>query len=72
MNRPTFKAKAVATMVSMLLLSGGAFADNPQMTKPAGAKGQGSAQMGVARNNQFWWPDQLDLSPLRDHDARSN
>ncbi|MEO3878641.1 catalase/peroxidase HPI [Rheinheimera sp. FR7-34] len=72
MNRPTFKAKAVATMVSMLLLSGSAFADNPQMTKPAGAKGQGSAQMGVARNNQFWWPDQLDLSPLRDHDARSN
>ncbi|WP_440590598.1 catalase/peroxidase HPI [Rheinheimera fenheensis] len=56
----------------MLLLSGSAFADNPQMTKPAGAKGQGSAQMGVARNNQFWWPDQLDLSPLRDHDARSN
>ena len=53
MNRPTFKAKAVATMVSMLLLSGGALADNPQMTKPAGAKGQGSAQMGVARNNQF-------------------
>ena len=72
MNRPTFKAKAVATMVSMLLLSGSAFADNPQMTKPAGAKGQGSAQVGVARNNQFWWPDQLDLSPLRDHDARSN
>jgi catalase-peroxidase len=72
MKRPTFKAKAVATMVSMLLLSGSAFADNPQMTKPAGAKGQGSAQMGVARNNQFWWPDQLDLSPLRDHDARSN
>ncbi len=24
------------------------------------------------RSNQFWWPDQLDLSPLRDHDARSN
>ncbi|MDX5406736.1 MAG: catalase/peroxidase HPI [Chromatiaceae bacterium] len=72
MNRPTFKAKAVATVVSMLLLSGSAFADNPQMTKPAGAKGQGSAQVGVARNNQFWWPDQLDLSPLRDHDARSN
>ncbi|GAB58076.1 catalase/peroxidase HPI [Rheinheimera nanhaiensis] len=72
MKRPMFKAKAVATMVSMLLLSGSAFADNPQMTKPAGAKGQGSTQIGVARNNQFWWPDQLDLSPLRDHDARSN
>ncbi|NNM21684.1 MAG: catalase/peroxidase HPI [Gammaproteobacteria bacterium] len=25
-----------------------------------------------ARNNRFWWPDQLDLSPLRDHDTRSN
>ncbi len=27
---------------------------------------------GEARPNQFWWPDQLDLTPLRDHDARSN
>jgi len=25
-----------------------------------------------ARSNQFWWPDQLDLSPLRDQDSRSN
>ncbi len=23
-------------------------------------------------SNQFWWPDQLDLSPLRDHVQRSN
>ncbi len=29
-------------------------------------------QMGEPRTNQFWWPDQLDLSPLRDHDERSN
>ncbi|MCC2617283.1 catalase/peroxidase HPI [Aestuariibacter halophilus] len=28
--------------------------------------------MEQARDNQFWWPEQLDLSPLRDHDARSN
>ena len=27
---------------------------------------------GTAKTNQFWWPEQLDLSPLRDHDARSN
>jgi catalase-peroxidase len=32
----------------------------------------GSAAAGQARTNQFWWPDQLDLSSLRDHDARSN
>ena len=25
-----------------------------------------------ARPNQFWWPEHLDLSPLRDHDATSN
>ena len=25
-----------------------------------------------AKTNSFWWPDQLDLSPLRDHDIRSN
>ncbi|MEE4360587.1 MAG: peroxidase family protein, partial [Pseudomonadales bacterium] len=33
--------------------------------------GQG---MGVtqAKTNQFWWPELLDLSPLRDHDAASN
>jgi catalase-peroxidase len=27
---------------------------------------------GELKTNQFWWPDQLDLSPLRDHDIRSN
>ncbi len=25
-----------------------------------------------AKPNQFWWPDQLDLSPLRQHDPKSN
>ncbi|MBA59825.1 MAG: catalase/peroxidase HPI [Gammaproteobacteria bacterium] len=27
---------------------------------------------GKAKSNRFWWPDQLDLSSLRDHDQRSN
>ena len=27
---------------------------------------------GMAKSNQFWWPDQVDLSPLRDHGAESN
>jgi catalase-peroxidase len=26
----------------------------------------------AAKSNRFWWPEQLDLSPLRQHDARSN
>ena len=27
---------------------------------------------GVPQTKQFWWPDQLDLSPLRQHGAESN
>ena len=27
---------------------------------------------GEAKSNQFWWPERLDLSPLRDHDAASD
>jgi catalase-peroxidase len=33
--------------------------------------GSSSAQ-DRPRPNQFWWPEQLDLSPLRDHDPSSN
>jgi catalase-peroxidase len=41
-------------------------------SKPGGAMGNGAAAPDQTRTNQFWWPDQLDLSPLRDHDSRSN
>ncbi len=27
---------------------------------------------GEAKTNQFWWPEQLNLEPLRDHDPASN
>ena len=30
------------------------------------------AQQNDAKSKMFWWPDQLDLSPLRDHDVSSN
>ncbi len=43
-----------------------------EISKPAGAKGAGMAKPGQPKSNQFWWPDQLDLAPLRDHDSRSN
>jgi catalase-peroxidase len=32
----------------------------------------GKVSPSQAKSNQFWWPDQLDLSSLRDHDLRSN
>ncbi len=35
------------------------------------ASGPASAQ-GMAKSNQFWWPDQVDLSPLRAHGAGSD
>jgi catalase-peroxidase len=38
---------------------------------PVVASGPDSA-MGEPKPNQFWWPEQLDLSPLRDHGAESN
>ena len=47
-------------------------ADNHGSSKPTGAAGSGNAAAGEVRSNQFWWPDQLNLSPLRDHDAQSN
>jgi hypothetical protein len=33
-----------------------------------------SAEMmqGKAKTNQFWWPDQVNLQPLRDHNPSSN
>ena len=43
-----------------------------EMSKPAGAMDTGKVAEDQPKSNQFWWPDQLDLSPLRDHDARSN
>ncbi len=38
---------------------------------PATAETTGMGQ-GEPKPNQFWWPDQLDLTPLRQHSAASN
>ncbi|MFT6992479.1 MAG: hypothetical protein ACJASL_004479 [Paraglaciecola sp.] len=62
----------VAGFVSMVLMSGAASAETTEMTKPKGAMGTGNVKEGQPKSNQFWWPDQLDLSALRDHDAKSN
>ena len=40
--------------------------------KPKGPSGTGMINVGQAKTNQFWWPEQLNLSALRDHDRRSN
>jgi catalase-peroxidase len=33
---------------------------------------QDAGAQGAPQSSQFWWPDQLDLSPLRQHGAESN
>lgn len=40
--------------------------------KPASSAGGGHFMPGQAKPNSFWWPNQVDLGPLRDHDERSS
>ncbi|MEM7002293.1 MAG: catalase/peroxidase HPI [Pseudomonadota bacterium] len=57
--------------LSLLLALPLAHANN-ESSKPVGARGDGPVSANTAKTNKFWWPDQLDLAPLRDHDQRSN
>ena len=69
------KARKTALAAVVSLVAAGSMSSAihaAEMSKPTGAKGMGTAVHGAAKNNQFWWPDQLDLSALRDHDRRSN
>ncbi|MFT4654278.1 MAG: catalase-peroxidase [Kangiellaceae bacterium] len=72
MTTKIFFLKKLAAIICVGLVSSFAIAQSNEISKPKGAIGTGFAKTGQAKTNQFWWPDQLDLSPLRDHDARSN
>ena len=65
------KFSAVASMLA-LTLNQTAAASEAQMSKPKGAIGMGKVAPNQAKSNLFWWPNQIDLSVLRDHDSRSN
>ncbi len=63
------------TLTSILALAPLSAMSEVAKTQTSEQMGTESAKvigMGQAKSNQFWWPDQLDLSPLRDHDKRSN
>lgn len=66
------RKSVVASVVALVFASVSVSADTKPMAKPHGAMGSGHSLPGQPKSNQFWWPDQLDLSPLRSHDARSN
>ena len=36
------------------------------------ATGERASAQGQPKSNQFWWPDQIDLSPLRQHSVANN
>ena len=66
-----FKKTTLSGLIALSLAATGAIA-NDQISKPAGAKGSGTSVPFQPKNNKFWWPEQLDLSQLRDHDTRSS
>lgn len=73
MNRQhIFLKSTIAGLVSLALMAGTASAETAEMTKPKGAVGTGHVKEGQLKSNQFWWPDLLDLSALRDQGAESN
>ena len=73
MKTHNFTKTALAGVLALLMAPQVAMGEvSTKISKPTGAVGTGALPMGQPQSNQFWWPDQLDLSPLRDHDARSN
>lgn len=72
MTKHLFSLSKLAAITCICLTASSTFVLAQEMSKPKGATGSGPSKMGQAKSNQFWWPDQLDLSSLRDQDQRSN
>ncbi|MFT7127145.1 MAG: catalase-peroxidase [Pseudoalteromonas tetraodonis] len=67
------KAGVLAVGLGLVVLPSFAVANgHAAMSKPQGTMGMGKLAPMQAKSNSFWWPEQLDLSQLRDHDGRSN
>lgn len=60
-----------AIIIAMSLLTLNAFAANEEEVVTDPVIRQGPVE-GQPKSNQFWWPNQLDLRPLRQHSPRSN
>ncbi|MEM8563111.1 MAG: catalase/peroxidase HPI, partial [Pseudomonadota bacterium] len=63
---------ACVSALALAVSSASTLSETATSVKPAGASGTETVAATETKSNQFWWPDQLDLSPLRDHDSRSN
>jgi len=71
-NKKNSRLYAVSALAGGILLSLSSGLHAKETSKPKGATGSGFTVSGQAKSNLFWWPEQLDLSALRDHDLRSN
>lgn len=65
------KYPTIATLLA-ISVNTNALASDQQMSKPEGTVGIGKAIPNQAKPNLFWWPEQINLSTLRDHDSQSN
>ncbi|WP_417623835.1 catalase/peroxidase HPI [Paremcibacter congregatus] len=63
---------ALAGALAISLTSHTATGKPAASEKPAGEMSARTLAAGKVHSNQFWWPDQLDLSSLRNNDPRSN
>nr|WP_305043570.1 catalase/peroxidase HPI [Geoalkalibacter sp.] len=73
MKNRMFLTAALAGVLALSLAPPVAASEvSTNISKPTGAAGMGTVGVGQPRSNQFWWPEQLDLSPLRTQNARSN
>ena len=66
------KKVVISGAISLTMLASAGLVSANSTSKPAGAMGMGKVAPNQAKSNLFWWPDQIDLSTLRDHDNRSN
>ncbi|MFT6438011.1 MAG: catalase-peroxidase [Candidatus Azotimanducaceae bacterium] len=62
----------IVTALAGVLASASATTSAADMSKPVSSGAKGMAGHEQAKSNQYWWPDQLELASLRDHDTRSN
>lgn len=62
--------KTLLSASIFLLLQNAAISQSSKELKRS--KEVAKKSIGQIKSNQFWWPDQLDLSALRNHDERSS
>lgn len=60
--------KAWPLAMALVVTSGFIFSNHAE----GAAKGKGTASDSAAMANHFWWPDRVDLSPLRQQSRESN